>query len=70
MARCLRVRSQKVAVLLVAAGKTGMSQKQFYKALIDKADDRFGRHIEQLKELQKKNMADQAKKHVGKGEKK
>jgi len=34
------------AVLLVAADKTGMSQKLFYKRLIKKADTRFGEWLE------------------------
>lgn len=60
---------RRTAVMLVAAGKTGISQKKFYKALIDKADDRYGRHLEQLQERQKK--ADQAKRQQAvKGKKK
>src|SRR5580692_8480360 len=60
---------RRVAIMLVAAGKTGISQKKFYKALIDKADDRYGGHLAQLKEQQKK--AEQAKKkETAKGKKK
>ncbi len=38
------------AVLLVAGDKAGESQKRFYKRLIKKADERFDRHLEELKE--------------------
>ena len=41
---------ERKAVLLVAGDKSGMSQKKFYKALIDKADQRFDQHLKQLKE--------------------
>ena len=37
------------AVLLVAGDKTGVSEKKFYKRLIDKADKRYERHLENLK---------------------
>jgi len=37
------------AVLLVAGDKTGVSQKKFYKRLIDRADARYARHLEILK---------------------
>lgn len=36
------------AVLLVAADKSGGSEKRFYKQLIDKADRRFTRHLMNL----------------------
>jgi hypothetical protein len=38
------------AILLVAGDKSGTGQKQFYKALITKADDRFDQHLQQFKE--------------------
>ena len=41
---------QRQAILLVAGDKTGVSQKRFYKQLIDKADRRFNAHLRQLKE--------------------
>jgi hypothetical protein len=41
---------KRVAVMLVASGKTGISEKRFCKALIDKADAPYGRHLQQLKE--------------------
>jgi hypothetical protein len=44
---------RRIAVMLVAGGKTGVSEKKFYKALITKADDRYGRHLEKLKEQEK-----------------
>lgn len=34
------------AILLVAGDKSGMSQKLFYKRLIDRADKRFGEWLE------------------------
>lgn len=44
---------RRIAVMLVAGGKTGISEKKFYKGLIAKADERYGRHLEKLKELEK-----------------
>ena len=41
---------QRQAILLVAGDKSGSSQKQFYKALLKKADERFAVHLEKLKE--------------------
>lgn len=38
------------AILLVAGDKTGTNQKRFYKQLIAKADQRFGKHISRLQE--------------------
>jgi hypothetical protein len=40
---------KQIAVLLVAGGKTGISERKFYKSLIDKADTRYKRHLEKLK---------------------
>jgi len=37
------------AILLVAGDKAGISQKRFYKALINKADARFAEHLNELK---------------------
>jgi hypothetical protein len=42
------------AILLVAGDKTGVSEKKFYKRLIAKADDRYQRHLQQLKDSAKK----------------
>ena len=55
---------RRIAVMLVAGGKTGISEKRFYKALIAKADDRYCRHLEQLKEQEraKKQEATKGKK--------
>lgn len=39
----------RIAILLVSGGKTGVSEKRFYKALIEKADARYARHLEKLK---------------------
>ncbi len=59
---------KRIAVMLVAGGKTGISKKRFYKALIDKADERYGRH---LKELKAEEKAEQAKTlEAAKGKKK
>ena len=38
------------AILLIAGDKAGVSQKLFYRALIEKADKRYDQHLEQLKE--------------------
>ena len=37
------------AILLVAGDKSGVSQTQFYRRLIEKADVRFRDHLERLK---------------------
>jgi hypothetical protein len=37
------------AILLVAGDKSGGSEKRFYRALIDKADRRWGLHLARLK---------------------
>jgi hypothetical protein len=37
------------AILLVAGDKSGVGEKQFYRNLIRKADDRFDAHLERLK---------------------
>lgn len=36
------------AILLVAGDKSGGSEKRFYKQLINKADQRFDQHLQQL----------------------
>jgi hypothetical protein len=36
------------AILLVAGDKSGVSEKKFYKRLIDKADTRYKEHLENL----------------------
>ena len=41
------------AILLIAGDKSGGSEKRFYKKLIDKADARYGRHLNTLKERKK-----------------
>lgn len=38
------------AILLVAGDKSGVAQKRFYKALVHKADSRFAKHLERMKE--------------------
>jgi len=37
------------AIVMVAGDKSGVSEKQFYKKLIDKADKRFGAHTDMQK---------------------
>ncbi len=44
------------AILLVAGGKAGGSQKRFYKQLIAKADRRFAAHLQRLKTATKKEQ--------------
>lgn len=39
---------ERKAILLVAGDKSGVSEKRFYKQLIQKADDRFQDHLDQL----------------------
>ena len=56
------------AVLLVAGDKTGVSDKKFYKRLIEKADERYSRHVEKLKAEEKAAKAP-AKKGGKKGKK-
>ncbi|WP_131783653.1 type II toxin-antitoxin system RelE/ParE family toxin [Legionella gresilensis] len=38
------------AILLIAGDKSGGSEKRFYKELIEKADQRFDKHLSNLKE--------------------
>ncbi len=40
---------QREAIILVAADKSGVAQKRFYKNLIAKADKRFDDHLDNLK---------------------
>jgi len=49
MASCFRVRSRRGALLLIFGDKSGVSEKRFYKTLIRKADERFGRHLHSLR---------------------
>jgi hypothetical protein len=37
------------AILLVAGDKSGVGQRQFYRSLIDRADERFDQHLQQLR---------------------
>jgi hypothetical protein len=41
------------AIVLVAADKSGVSEKKFYKRLIEKADARYAQHLETLKAQKK-----------------
>lgn len=45
------------AIVLVAADKSGGSEKKFYKQLIDKADARYGQHLERLKAEERVTMS-------------
>jgi hypothetical protein len=36
---------KRMAILLVAGDKSGVSEKKFYRTLIDKADARYDRHL-------------------------
>lgn len=45
--------TERCAILLVAGDKSGVSQKQFYKQLIEKADARFAAHLAKLEEKDK-----------------
>ncbi|HBF29686.1 type II toxin-antitoxin system RelE/ParE family toxin [Rhizobium sp.] len=44
---------ERKAIILVAGDKSGMSQTKFYKQLINKADKRYGSHLEDLKKEKK-----------------
>lgn len=39
---------ERAAILLVAGDKSGVSQKRFYRSLIDRADRRFDDHLKTL----------------------
>jgi hypothetical protein len=39
---------KRAAILLVAGDKAGVSEKKFYKRLIDKADKRYKEHLDSL----------------------
>ena len=41
---------ERKAILLIAGDKAGVNQKKFYKDLIKKADERFDKHLDLLKE--------------------
>jgi len=41
------------AILLVAGDKSGVSQKRFYRSLIERADSRFDGHLATLRSLEK-----------------
>ncbi len=40
---------ERKAVLLVAADKSGVAERRFYRRLIAKADERFDRHLDHLR---------------------
>ena len=43
----------RAAILLIAGNKAGVKQKRFYRSLIERADDRFDRHLATLENQQK-----------------
>jgi hypothetical protein len=45
---------QRMAILLVAGDKSGVSQKRFYRTLITKADSRFDEHLAYLRKKESK----------------
>jgi hypothetical protein len=45
---------ERMAILLVAGDKAGISQRRFYRGLIRKADERFAGHLEQIAERKKR----------------
>jgi hypothetical protein len=45
---------ERAGILLVAGDKAGVSQKRFYKQLIDKADRMFDAHLAKLKAMRKR----------------
>jgi hypothetical protein len=44
---------ERSAILLVAGDKSGVSQKRFYRSLIDRADYRFDDHLNTLTDKRK-----------------
>jgi len=53
MAGGVRFDPKREAIILVAADKSGGSEKKFYKRLIKTADERFDQHVKALKESKK-----------------
>jgi len=45
--------TKRKAILLVAGDKSGVGQKQFYRELIRRGDDRFDAHLARLKKERK-----------------
>lgn len=41
---------ERQGILLVTGDKSGVAQKRFYRMLIERADARFERHLETMKE--------------------
>ena len=40
---------KRMAIVLIAGDKSGVGQEKFYKRLIEKADGRYARHLQALK---------------------
>ena len=51
------------AILLVAGDKSGVSEKRFYKQLIDKADERFDAHLARLNRRKGNSHAPKRERH-------
>lgn len=45
--------TRRMAILLVAGDKSGVSEKRFYRELIRKADERFDAHLARVKKERK-----------------
>jgi hypothetical protein len=45
------LKGSKYPILLVAGDKAGVSQNRFYKWLIAKADQRYGAHLERIRDI-------------------
>jgi hypothetical protein len=43
----------RAAVLMVAGDKSGVSEKRFYRSLIERADERFDQHLATLRKREK-----------------
>ena len=46
--------AKRKAILLVAGDKSGVNERQFYRELIRKADDRFDAHLARLKQTRQR----------------
>jgi hypothetical protein len=45
---------ERVGILLVAGGKSGVKQKRFYKRLLEKADELFDAHLVKVAAMRKR----------------
>jgi hypothetical protein len=44
------------AIVLVCGNKSGGSERRFYKQLIAKADERFNRHLDRLRTMERRHQ--------------